>query len=379
MKIYWVTRLRGFLKHVDEVSDKVEFCNVKSYEVNNLKQKVLSKIIRNRLFDFLGIFQISTISDKKCDCYASFNRFVKVDKPYFIYLENPTALYHYSLNRIKFPLGKKRYFECINDKFFRGFICMSQKCRDTYEEINGLLPEHISLKTIYPLVPNNTNVDKDIIVKKSHNDVIELLYCVQGVRFVSKGGLEVLEAVDGMGDVHLTIITKISDLDSRTLAKIREVKNVSLHDFDYSYSELEEVYAKTNILLQPTSDDSFGLTILEAMKGGCAIISSCLYSIPELVTDGENGLLFDPKYWFFNKEGIPNPKVWNHRKRTILSRKINTRLVNEIKDGIEKLKNDRELLCSFCLSSYSKAIDDSLFGENGIKKQWEDYVFQIKE
>lgn len=31
--------------------------------------------------------------------YGSFNRFLKTDKPYFIYLENPLALYHYSIKR----------------------------------------------------------------------------------------------------------------------------------------------------------------------------------------------------------------------------------------------------------------------------------------
>ena len=40
MKIYWATRLRGFLSHVSNASDKIEFCNEKTYEVNGFKKKV---------------------------------------------------------------------------------------------------------------------------------------------------------------------------------------------------------------------------------------------------------------------------------------------------------------------------------------------------
>ena len=376
MKIYWATRLRGFLKHVN-TSEKLEFYNGNSYEVNDLKQKILSRLIRIKLFDYLGFFQISKISEKECDYYASFNRFLKSDKPYFIYLENPTALYHYSINRIKYLPGKKRFNKCINDDNFKGFICMSKKCRDTFEIINGKLPKDKTLKTIYPLVPNNKKITKDGIRKKSLSNKLELLFCVQGVRFISKGGLEVLSAISTLNDVHLSIITKISDIDDDVLNKIKSTKNVSLYDFSFSYEELEKIYARTNILIQPTSDDSFGLTILEAMKGGCAIITTSLYSIPECVENNVNGILLEPKYYFFDKNGIPNPKVWNNRKKTIYSKKTSQRLINDIIDSIKKLNNDRKLLCSMSLNSYNKSIDDKLFGENGIRKQWEEFVLNL--
>lgn len=378
MKIYWATRLRGFLKHVSSSSNKLDFIlDNNFYETNGFKQKILSKIIRLKIMDIFGLYSTISIKNKECDYYASFNRFLICDKPYFIYLENPTALYHYSLNRIKYPMGKRRFYSNITDKNLKAIICMSKTCKNTFNIINGEIPKGLKIQTIYPLVPNNKFINKKQISEKSKRHTIELLYCVQGIRFVSKGGLEVLEAIRGMNNVHLTIITKISDVDTKIIDSIKNESNVSLYDFCFKYNELEKIYANTNILLQPTSDDSFGLTILEAMKGGCAIITTSLYSIPECVENNVNGILLEPKYYFFDKNGIPNPKVWNNRKKTIYSKETSRRLINDIIDSIKKLENDRGLLYSMSLNSYKKSIDDNLFGENGIRKQWEEFVLNL--
>ena len=370
MKIVWATRLRGFLKHVSEGIEDINFVSEDNfYEVNTLKHKILSKLIHCKIFDWLGKFSVIEISGKDCDMYGSFNRFLKTDKPYFIYLENPTALYHYCLNRISYKSGAKKFAACLNDDNLKGIICMSDACRESFERINGKLPERILFRTIYPFVPDNKNIDPDKIIEKSHGEKLELLYCVQGVRFVSKGGLEVVEAVKRLNNpnIHLTVITKINDVDKKIIKALHSVENVDLFDFNFKYNELEKIYAKTNVLIQPTSDDSFGLTILEAMKGGCAILASDLYSISELVADGDNGFLVEPKYRFFDKENIPNPKVWNHRKKTIYSTKTSDRLVADLCEKISLLNEDRNLLARLSINSYNKSVGNAEFGEEKIK------------
>ena len=236
------------------------------------------------------------------------------------------------------------------------------------------------MKTIYPFVKTNFKVNIDSVKEKSCNDYLECLFCVQGIRFVSKGGLEVLTAFERLQNsekqVRLRIITKISDLDKKTLKRIRSVKNVQLNDFKYSYEELEKIYADTNVLIQPSSDDSFGMTVLEAMKGGCAIIASKLYAFPEMVADNKNGFLIEPKYWFFDKENIPNPKVWNHRKKTIYSRKESEALINAIVEKIAILSEDRELLKTMSLNSLERA--NTEFGEMMICEEWKDVWCTLK-
>ncbi len=375
MKVYWATKLRGFFRHISERSHSVEFVeNSNYYETNSALSMIKSKLIRSPLLDPLGIFQVIDIKDKDCDCYGSSNRFLNSDKPYFLYLENPTALYHYTLGRIRFSKGKKRFENCINNPQLKYIVCMSDACRNSFEKINGKFPQKLKTKTIYPFVPDNKSIDKNLVLQKSDNEILECLYCVQGTHFVSKGGLEVLSAVKKLQEnglkIHLTVITKLSDLDKKVYERLKAETDIALHDFTFDYSELEKVYAKTNILIQPASIESFGLTVLEAMKGGCAIIASKLYAFPEMVTDGYNGFLVEPKHWFFDKNNIPNPTVWNHRKATLFSQKESDILISELCEKISLLALDRKKLKEYSLNSLDLA--NTKFGEQTILQQWEE-------
>lgn len=373
MKIYWATRLRGFLRHVSQRLPMAEFSeNNNYYETNSLLGKLKSKSIHLGIFDHFGIFQVVNAENEDCDIYGSFNRFLAADKPYFIYLENPTALYHYCLDRVKYKLGKQKFASCLGDKNLRHIICMSKACANTFEKINMPLPEHVKLTTVYPLVPTNKWVNESQIHQKSQNETLECLFCVQGIRFASKGGVETMRAVNRLYcsgvKIHLTVITKISDVDKSVLEEIKSYPFITLYDFTFDYSELEQIYANTNVLIQATSDESFGLTILEAMKGGCALIGSRMYAIPEMICDGVNGYLVEPHYWFFDENNIPNPQVWNHRRKTIYSGKVSEALVEAIAEKLYAL-SDREKLEEFCLNSYKMSMNEE-FGEEGIINKW---------
>lgn len=381
MVVFWATRLRGFLKHVSACLEDVEFLNSENtYEVSSISHKLKSKLIRSHVFDLLGLFQVLSISGKDCDYYGSFNRFLRADKPYFIYLENPTALYHYALGRVRFGLGKRRFENCLRDPNLKYIVCMSDACKDTFEKVNMPLPETVPIRTIYPLVPQNVHVNEDVIRRKSYDEVLECLYCVQGKRFLTKGGLDVLEAVsrlrsDGM-NIHLTVITKLSDLNKRTRKAVERCDGVSLHDFSFSYSELETIYANTSVLLQPSSDDSCPLTVLEAMKGGCAVIGSQLYAIPEMVENQGCGSLLEPKFRIFTKENIPNPENWKHWKKRWQARKKNEAFVQSIQEAICQMYVDRDRLCRFSLRALE--IANTKFGAESICRQWEDVWNMLK-
>lgn len=379
MKIYWATRLRGFLKHISNNLDKFEFENKNGYyEVRNVKSKILNKIKKMKIFDYLGWFSIPKVKNIDSDVYGSFNRFLDTDKPYFIYLENPTALYNYCLDRIKYPLGKNKFRKYLNNPNLKGIICMSNSCNESFIKVNKILPSNFINKTIYPYVPENIKVDREFIIKKSMNQKIEVLFSVQGIRFISKGGLEVIEIANKLRseDLHFTIITKIDEIDKDIIDKINKA-NITLVDFSLTYEQLLVYYEKTNILLHPTSDDSFGLTILEAMKNGCTVISTNMYAINEMITDGENGYLVDPKYRFFNLDNTPNRNVWNNRKRTIYKKEISNELVEKVVKKMNYLINDRNLLKSMSLKSYEKAINPP-FSSSYILKQWSIFLNQME-
>lgn len=378
MKIYFATRLRSFFQHLSSNPNfEHQFIVPTTYDLQSKNRKVLASIAKTPLFDMLGYIQMPKAFNKDCDLYGSFNRFLCCDKPYFIYVENPTALYHYRLQRGSSLLGRKRILQAISSDKLKALVFMSQACAQTFEIVCAPIPNACKRMVIYPYVPLNKSVSEKRIKQKSQSKDLKLLYIAQGIRFLSKGGMEILQAyvkLRNLGmDVSLHMITSIADLDASLVNMIQSTEGIQLSDFTFSYSELEKIYASAHILLQPSSDDSSPLTILEAMKSGLPVVASTLYAIPEMIEDGRNGFLTEPHYWFFDRNNIPNPSVWNHREKTIYSGKVSERIVDFLCDKITILYNDRDLLYGLSVNSLNKA-NDAPFCEEYIAAQWNELI-----
>lgn len=385
MKVYFATRIRGFFKHLfshSHINAEFDYEHSKIYEINNKLARFKTIIARSTLFDILGVIQTINCRNKPADIYASSNRFMKTDKPYFIYVENPTGLFHYRLNRRRFVFGKLKIRREISNHRLKGLVFMNNACAETFSAVCCEIPQRLIVRQIYPLVPLNQTVNKDYIVSKCKEPELKLLYTVQGKFFAVKGGLEILDSFDSLRDsslnISLTIITKISDLPTPLLQRLKSTPGIILKDFNLSYGEMEKEYMNSHILLSPTSMDSFPLTILEAMKSGLAIIASELYAIPEMIEHGKNGFLCAPQYWFFTPDNIPNPPVWNHRKSTVYSNKKSERIILFLKEKILELYNDRALLTSMSIYSFTKASQPP-FAEEYIAQQWNEFLSKIAE
>ncbi|MCS5697585.1 glycosyltransferase family 1 protein [Cyanobium sp. FGCU-52] len=58
--------------------------------------------------------------------------------------------------------------------------------------------------------------------------------------------------------------------------------------------ELASAYASGDAFLFPSSTETLGLVLLEAMAAGCPVVGARRGGIPDIVTDGVNGFLYDP-------------------------------------------------------------------------------------
>jgi glycosyltransferase involved in cell wall biosynthesis len=58
--------------------------------------------------------------------------------------------------------------------------------------------------------------------------------------------------------------------------------------------ELASAYASADAFVFPSRTETLGLVLLEAMAAGCPVAAARSGGIPDIVTDGENGYLFDP-------------------------------------------------------------------------------------
>jgi glycosyltransferase involved in cell wall biosynthesis len=59
--------------------------------------------------------------------------------------------------------------------------------------------------------------------------------------------------------------------------------------------KLAAAYASADAFVFPSRTETLGLVLLEAMAAGCPVIAARSGGIPDIVTDGQNGYLFDPQ------------------------------------------------------------------------------------
>jgi glycosyltransferase involved in cell wall biosynthesis len=58
--------------------------------------------------------------------------------------------------------------------------------------------------------------------------------------------------------------------------------------------DLAAAYASGDAFLFPSSTETLGLVLLEAMAAGCPVVGANRGGIPDIVSHGENGCLYDP-------------------------------------------------------------------------------------
>jgi glycosyltransferase involved in cell wall biosynthesis len=58
--------------------------------------------------------------------------------------------------------------------------------------------------------------------------------------------------------------------------------------------DLTRLYSQADLFVLPSEQETLPLVVLEAMAAGCPLIATSVGGIPDIVVNGENGLLIDP-------------------------------------------------------------------------------------
>jgi len=106
-----------------------------------------------------------------------------------------------------------------------------------------------------------------------------------GTSLSRKGGDILLDAFDRhmRGRVALNLITR---------DKVDPRPGVTVHsDLVPGDPRLGQILARTAVFAFPSTIDTFGYAVLEAMAAGVAVVAASTAARPEIVTDGETGLL----------------------------------------------------------------------------------------
>jgi glycosyltransferase involved in cell wall biosynthesis len=111
-----------------------------------------------------------------------------------------------------------------------------------------------------------------------------------GRSFVPKGGPELVEAFRRVRREHPDArLWIVSDRAPESLPDGAEYHGALGAD------ELAALYARASVYALPTLREAFGISFLEAMSFGLPVVASHIEAIPEIVSDGETGLLVPPR------------------------------------------------------------------------------------
>lgn len=365
---------RGFLRNLFECPDvniKFHYNKENLYEVSGKRRFTLAKVIKWPIFDILGVFQVVKTGEVAEDVCFSYNRFLKTNKPYVIFLENPSALVNYCWERPNYLIGRLRLKKLFDDENLKGIICMSQAC---YQYIDNLyeIPKYLNVEQIYPYVPDDMSFTSTDINKVVNKNVLECIFISSD--FELKGGRDVLTVLKRLEQenipIHVTFITRKESIQKDDLNELNDMKSATVVEFKLSKEELDEYYKNAAILLNPTRCDSFSLVTLEAMKYGCAILATDIYAIKEMDIDNYNGFLTKSMIKQWDEDGTMNKYYRKHKKTLLYSGSIDKFLVEWMYEKLRLFVNDRDLLESMCNNSL-KLARGSEFSANKVMRKWE--------
>lgn len=220
-------------------------------------------------------------------------------------------------NRLKFMTPEeKKYFQIARWKESTirsadSVICVSEQLRQESIREYNLKKE----KTF--VIPNG--IDKSIFYKKEEEKKEQILYVgrfslEKGIDFIPNIVQGILDHSEKTKFVVVASINNIAKSLEETKKQFEYLEKTYGGRFVWikntiSPKDLSVLYNQSCILIQPSRYESFGMTIIEAMACGCAIVASNRGGIPEVVgQDGEviplnhglfirkiNRLLNDPK------------------------------------------------------------------------------------
>ncbi len=173
----------------------------------------------------------------------------------------------------------------VNSKFNKK-VCMSLK-----------VPEK-RIKVLYALMIDRPL--QNLKVNKKDEGLVNLLF-VGGI-YERKGLLYAIQAIKLLKrkDIHFDIVGDINKEKKYSDYLIDFVNDNNLNDLikfrGRIYKGKLQFYLKNaDIFLFPTLFEGFGIALAEAMSYQLPIISTNVSAVPELVQDGENGILVPPE------------------------------------------------------------------------------------
>ena len=224
-------------------------------------------------------------------------------------------------------------------------ICISKQVQNSLIKWVPKIKEKIEI--IPNGIPMNSKSNDNPLMKKY--DVLFVGRLVQ-----QKGIIFLLEAVSILQKKYKKIIrvAVVGDgpLKKELIKVCEELKIKDSVEFLGFQRDVDQIMRSSRILVLPSRWEGFGLVLLEAMKNKLPIIATNVGGIPEIITDGHEGILV-PK---------ENPKILANSINRLLE---NSKLRNQfIQNAYKKVQNHYsiEKYTHNMFNLYSKMMSENL-------------------
>jgi len=280
---------------------------------------------------YLQIPRIAKIADSdKYDLIHSTRGILIMNKkPWIVDIESGAAFAGLEWTTLKKPIMRKIIRKYLSSKYCKKIIPQSDAAkRSLLENIDCSGFEH-KIETVY-LAYRITKL------KRKPSNIIRISFV--GRDFFQKGGHDLQEAFKILnkkypGKLSLKMKSNVPDKYKLNSPNVKYIENIPSRNKFY-----EEIFGDCDIYVQPTTIDSFGLSILEAMSTGLPIVCTDDFTIPEQIKDGYNGFLVkSPVNWY------PYLSTGTGKEYTKKAESNHPETVKELVDKISILIEDKKL------------------------------------
>jgi len=307
------------------------------YEKKKMKE-YLGKILQK-----LKMVRFMVIRDGDFDIIHSSRGIIPITrKPWVIDMEHVHSFFGLNDKLIKKKFWKKFLERKLASKECKAILCHCEATRQSFYHYLDCSKFEQKLKVLYP----SSHI---IPIKKIKSKKIRLLAVLS--LFEQKGGLQILEAFSKLekkhNNIELTIRADVPDY----IKKKYNSKNIKYQKYFGNIISrerlLKTVYSEADILIYTTFCDSFGYSLIDAMVAGLPIIGTNLFAVPEVVTNGKNGLIVN----------IPGYNLQSEYKQFFDVRdlgKNENRYVKDLEKLMEKLIKNKKLREKMGKNSFNK-------------------------
>lgn len=219
--------------------------------------------------------------------------------PYVVDFEHVNCFVLYQQIALSRPWALRRLRDAVEDERCRHLLPWSDAARDCFlAAIGSESAARVASKTVTVLPAIRPAVDRPTRRAKGPLRVLFI-----GTKFFEKGGVEAVRAVERLSRSHDVRLDVLSYVPPAWEARIADSSVVTPHRPGAPREFVDRLYAESDVLLFPSHMDTFGYVVLEANAHGVPAIAADHHAMPELVADGETGLLFPSENSLYGDDG----------------------------------------------------------------------------